>query len=103
MDHLRYPIGRYTLPTTSSTAQRDAFTRAIGDFPALFSAAARDLRSRQLLDRTYRPGGWTARQVIHHVADSHVNAYVRHRKALTEDRPAITPYEEQHWAELADV
>ena len=101
---LRFPIGEFTLPDAATAAAgRDTYVRRIGDFPAAFAAAALSLKARDLLDATYRPGGWTARQVIHHVADSHLHAYRRHRQVLTVDHPTLVPYDEVAYAELADV
>jgi uncharacterized damage-inducible protein DinB len=81
---------------------RDEFLRQIAEAPARFREAVRNLDDAQL-DTPYRPGGWTVRQVVHHVADSHMNAYIRFRLALTEDEPAIKPYDQAAWAELADA
>ncbi|NJC25863.1 YfiT family bacillithiol transferase [Neolewinella antarctica] len=101
---MQYPIGKFQLPTLEvAAANRLGYVRQIGDLPQQFAEAARNLKARKLLDTTYRPGGWTARQVIHHVCDSHVNAYVRHKRILTEDHPTLTGYDEKRWAELADV
>lgn len=102
-DVLKYPIGRTQLPTGSLTAaERTALIQQIAELPAQLAAAAKAVGGVGL-ERPYRPGGWNGRQVIHHVADSHLNAYVRFRLALTEDNPTIKPYEEQAWAELPDV
>ena len=104
MDHLRYPIGRSVLPDPAAAAElRTASLTAIGELPARLAESARNLRAADRLDGPYRPGGWTARQVIHHLADSHANAYVRHKRILTEDHPTLTPYDEVRWADLADV
>ena len=102
-DHLRYPIGQPQLPTTPLTpAERAGYIQQLAELPAQLAAAAQRLGSERLL-LPYRPGGWTGRQVIHHVADSHLNSYCRFRLALTEDNPTIRPYEEGAWAELPDV
>ena len=96
----RYPIGHWAAPDAApGTAARLIDT--IAGAPAALRAAVDGLTDAQL-DTPYREGGWTVRQVVHHVADSHMNAYVRIKKALTEDAPAITPYEEARWAELPD-
>lgn len=101
---MQYPIGPLTLPDNeTAAANRLDYVKSIGGLPASFAAAALKLKTRGLLDERYREGGWTARQVIHHVADSHTNAYVRHKRILTEDHPTITPYDETRWAELPDV
>jgi hypothetical protein len=98
----RYPIGRFERPTTSLTAaQRAAAIDTIAKAPAELRAAVRGLNDSQL-DTPYRDGGWTVRQVVHHVPDSHLNAYVRFKLALTEDTPTIKPYDEAKWAELED-
>ncbi|MDJ0364003.1 putative metal-dependent hydrolase [Hymenobacter sp. H14-R3] len=102
-DPLRYPIGPPELPTTPLTpAGRAPYLQQLAELPALLTAAARRMGGERL-QLPYRPGGWTGRQVIHHLADSHVNAYVRFRLALTEDNPTIRPYDEAAWAELPDV
>jgi len=101
---LRYPIGPFSLPDhAEAAANRLTYVKAIGRLPKDLAAAALQLKEKGLLDTPYRPEGWTGRQVIHHVADSHVNAYVRHKRILTEDHPNITPYDEQRWAVLPDV
>jgi hypothetical protein len=102
-DHLRYPIGRPQLPTTPlSVAERAAYIQQLADLPAQLTAAARRAGGERL-QLPYRPGGWTGRQVIHHVADAHLTLYSRFRLALTEDNPTIRPFDEQGWAELPDV
>ena len=101
---MRYPIGKLELPdAATAAANRTEYIKNIGALPALVAELAAELYRRDLLDTPYREGGWTARQVIHHLADSHVNAYVRHKRLLTEDHPTLTPYDETRWAELADV
>jgi hypothetical protein len=97
----RYPIGPFTAPT-ELTAHRAETIRRLARVPAALRLAVADLDDRQL-DTAYRPGGWTVRQLVHHVADSHLNFYVRLKLALTEDQPTIRPYDEVRWAELADV
>ena len=102
-DSLKYPIGPPPRPDAPLTpAERTVLIQQIADLPAQLTAAAKAVGGVGL-ERPYRPGGWNGRQVIHHVADSHLNAYVRFRLALTEDTPTIKPYEEQAWAELPDV
>jgi len=104
MTDLRYPIGQLELPAYGlAAANRDQYVKHIGGLPAAVAAAARKLKARELLETPYRPGGWTARQVIHHLADSHANAYVRHKRVLTENHPTLIPYDEARWAELSDV
>ncbi|SHI87006.1 DinB superfamily protein [Hymenobacter daecheongensis DSM 21074] len=100
---LQYPIGRAELPTAPlSATERTACIQQIADLPAQLLAAAKAVGG-EALQQPYRPGGWSGRQVIHHLADSHLNCYTRFRLALTEDNPTIRPYDEKAWAELPDV
>lgn len=102
-DSLRYPIGRPQLPTEPLlAAERADLLQQITELPAQLTAAAQAVGGERL-QLPYRPGGWTGRQVIHHLADSHMNCYFRFRLALTEDNPTVRPYDEQAWAELPDV
>src|SRR6185503_4410092 len=101
-ESLSYPVGRYQRPGVLTADQRRAAIDSIANTPAAFRAAVRGLNETQL-DTPYRPDGWTVRQVVHHVPDSHLNAYTRIKLALTEDEPVIKPYEEARWAELADA
>lgn len=98
----RFPIGRYEKPDEISAEQIGAWIQQIEEAPARLRAAVDGLSEVQL-DTPYREGGWTIRQVVHHVPDSHLNAYVRHHLAVTEDVPTVKTYEEQLWAELPDV
>jgi DinB superfamily len=98
----RYPIGKFIRPITLSPAERAAAIDAIAELPSQLRGAVHGL-SEQQVDTPYREGGWTVRQTIHHVADSHMQASGRVRMALTEDWPAIVPYKENLWAELADA
>lgn len=98
---LRYPIGRFTPPGSVSPEQYREWVDDLERFPADFRRDVEALSAGQLAAR-YRPGGWTLRQVVHHVPDSHVNAYVRCKWALTEDTPDIKTYFEERWAELPD-
>lgn len=99
---LRYPIGPWRAPQGEiSRDWRDNHIRDIAALPAQMRAAVAGLDEAQL-DTPYRPGGWTVRQVVHHVADSHANGYVRQKLALTEANPTIKPYDEARWAELPD-
>ena|ERR1700690_321532 len=98
---LRYPIGKFERPASLTDAERRAAIQQIEEAPARLRAAVAGLTDQQL-DTPYRPGGWTIRQTIHHVADSHMNAFSRFKLALTEDVPTIKPYLEARWAELAD-
>ena len=98
----RYPIGRYTSPSTITHDNRHEWITAIAVLPRELKEAVRGM-SESDLETPYRNGGWTVRQVIHHVADSHLNAYTRFRLGLTEDKPVIKPYDEKAWAELPDA
>ena len=99
---LRYPVGEFRFPASVSAQDLTRFIEQIAQAPSCLRAAIASLGDAQL-DTPYRPGGWTVRQVAHHVPDSHINSYVRFRLALTEDQPVIKPYEESRWAELADA
>lgn len=99
---LRYPVGRYDLKSEVGASERGRFVEEIAEAPRQLREAVRGLSDEQL-DTPYRPDGWTVRQVVHHLADSHLNAYTRFRLALTEDEPTIKPYEEARWAELSDA
>jgi uncharacterized damage-inducible protein DinB len=99
---LRYPIGKMERKPSLSPDERRAAIDAIAVAPAKLRTAVKGLSDSQL-DTPYRPGGWTVRQLVHHVADSHMNAYTRFRLALTEDNPTIKPYDEAAWAELSDA
>jgi hypothetical protein len=98
----RYPIGKFTYEGPFSEEQRQKLLRDVEAAPSNLRGAVKEL-SEQQLDTPYRPGGWTVRQVAHHVPDSHLNAYVRFKLALTEDEPTIKPYAEDRWAQLADT
>jgi len=102
MEDLRYPVGEFQFPAAVSSQELAKFIDHIAETPARMRAATAGLSDSQL-DTPYRPGGWTVRQVAHHVPDSHMNSYVRFRLALTEDSPVIKPYEESRWAELPDA
>jgi hypothetical protein len=102
VDALRFPIGRFIIPEKITAADRARYIEEIAAAPAAMRAAVKGLSDAQL-DTPYRPGGWTIRQVVHHVPDSHLNAYIRMKLALTEDEPRIAPYMEDLWAELPDV
>jgi len=101
LDDLRYPIGKYNVRGPIDAAQVKAACRDIRELPDHLAAAVSGLNDKQL-DTTYRPEGWTLRQVVHHLPDSHVNAYTRLKLALTEDVPVIKTYDEEKWAELSD-
>jgi len=97
----RYPIGKLEIPVAVTPALRQSAIETIAQTPAKFRAAVKGLTDAQL-DTPYREGGWTVRQLVHHLPDSHVNAYVRLKLALTESAPTIKPYAEEKWAQLAD-
>ena len=97
-----YPIGKHETPRTVSAAEQAVLVEQIAAVPARLRAAVERLSPSQL-DTPYRPGGWTVRQVVHHIPDSHVNAYVRFKLAATEDEPTIRPYDEALWAELPEA
>ena len=102
MSDLSYPIGKFQWSGSATPEDRRRFIAAIAAAPAKFRAAVAGLTPRQL-DTPYRPGGWTVRQVVHHLPDSHMNAFIRCKLALTEDQPTIKPYDEKLWADLADA
>ena len=102
MKDLRYPIGKFGYSAPASESDLGLWLSQIGAAPALLRDAVRGLSAAQL-DTPYRPEGWTLRQVVHHVADSHINSYVRFRLALTENEPVIKPYDETLWAQLSDA
>lgn len=101
-DLLRYPIGKFSAKDSYTPEEVAAFIKRIEDFPAKLDAVVKTLSAAQL-DTPYREGGWTARQVLHHVPDSHLNAYIRIKWTLTEDTPTIKPYDEKAWAETPEV
>jgi len=98
---LRYPIGRYE-PRPFSTQQKEEWLNDIKFLPQLLENAVINLDEAQL-QTPYREGGWTVQQLVHHVADSHMNAYCRFKLGLTEDNPAIRPYDQEAWANLSDT
>jgi uncharacterized damage-inducible protein DinB len=102
LNDLRYPVGRFDLKQDVPRERRAALIDSIAAAPARMREAVRGLNDEQL-DTPYREGGWTVRQVVHHVPDSHMNAFIRFKLALTEDNPTIKPYEEAEWAKLSDV
>ena len=98
---LRYPIGNVEIKPSLSPAERAKAIPQIAETPLRLREAVAGL-SQQQFDTPYRPGGWTVRQLVHHVPDSHMNAYVRFKLGLTENEPTIKPYDEARWASLAD-
>src|SRR5260370_25271933 len=101
MEDLQYPIGKFKWDGSASAEQLRKWVDEIAAAPVLLRAAVDGLSPEQI-DTPYRPGGWTVRQLVHHVPDSHLNSYMRFRLALTEQEPTIKPYDQQRWAELAD-
>lgn len=101
LENLRYPIGRFTAPAASDPAVRAEHISTLCLLPSTLQTAVSRLNHAQL-DTPYREGGWTVRQLVHHIADSHANAYVRYKLALTEEWPTIKPYDQAAWARLAD-
>lgn len=101
MSDLQYPIGRLQVPDHLADAERQEAIRLLSELPGRMREAVAGLDETRL-DTPYRPGGWTVRQVVHHVPDSHLNAYLRFKLALTEAEPRIKPYLEERWAELPD-
>ncbi len=98
---LRFPIGKFDTQPEIKPEMRGGFVKTIKDLPLMLAKAVENLDESQL-ETPYRDEGWTVRQTVHHVADSHLNAYIRFKLALTEDKPTIRPYAEDKWAELAD-
>jgi hypothetical protein len=101
LEALRYPMGRFEPRSGLSMAERDRLIEEISALPAAVRKAVSGLSDAQL-DTSYRPGGWTVRQVVHHLPDSHLNSYVRFKLAVTEAEPTIKGYDEAAWAELPD-
>lgn len=101
MSDLRFPIGPFTFPETVSAEERAAYLEALRNLSEELRTALAGLPEARL-ETIYRPGGWTIRQVVHHIADSHMNCYIRFKLAATEDTPTVKPYNEVAWAELRD-
>lgn len=102
LEKLKYPIGKFSSPLEFSQGDIDKWLREIEDLPSLCKTEMMDF-TEEMLETPYRSEGWTARQVIHHIVDSHINAYIRFKLALTEELPSIKPYSESKWAELPDA
>src|ERR1700675_4784733 len=98
---LRYPVGKFDFDAPINDADYPKLITAIAEAPVALRSAVAGL-TRDQLETRYRPGGWTVKQVVHHVPDSHLNAYTRFKLALTENEPTIKPYDEAAWAELPD-
>lgn len=99
---LRYPVGKFVWPEAVSAQDRTRYIETIASTPARLREAVAGLTEEQL-NTPYREGGWTVRQVVHHVPESHMNSYIRFKLALTEEEPVIKPYDEAAWARLSDV
>lgn len=102
MHQLQFPIGHFTVPVSINGEEIEQYIADIATFPILLREVAEQLDEIKL-DTAYRPKGWTARQVIHHCADSHMNSFIRFKLALTEENPSIKPYFEDRWAGLKDA
>lgn len=102
LEDLKYPIGRYQMPDRYEPEMQSEWINAIEALPNWLDAVVENLDASQL-DIPYREGGWTINQVIHHLADSHMNAFCRLKLTLTEENPVVKPYQEALWAELPDV
>ena len=101
LEHSKYPIGKATIPASISSNQVKEWIKILEEFPVKITDLVKNLDGKQL-DTPYRSEGWTIRQVVHHLADSHHNSYTRFKWALTEDKPTIKAYFEERWAELHD-
>lgn len=101
-DHLSFPIGKFKRPPSLNEAEWQAAIDSLASHPVRFRAALTGLDDQQL-DTPYRPGGWTVRQLAHHVPDSHLHMYIRLKLALTEDSPTVKTYDQDAWARLPDV
>ncbi|MEP7320523.1 MAG: YfiT family bacillithiol transferase [Saprospiraceae bacterium] len=101
LDSLRFPVGKFTKPDLVIPEQIKVWIQEIKDLPGLLKIELSDL-SLTDYDKTYRPGGWNIRQVIHHLADSHMNSFIRFKLALTEEKPIIKPYLEDRWSAMPD-
>ncbi len=102
MEDQRYPIGKFNASEEVQTAQIPGLIANLELLPSLLANSVQDL-SEEILDTSLRPGGWTIRQVVHHLADTNMNAYIRFKLALTEDCPTITPFNQELWAEFDDA
>jgi uncharacterized damage-inducible protein DinB len=101
LEELKYPIGPFQFAGDYDEATRARYLESIRSLPARLKATTESL-SEEKLNEPYRPGGWTIKQLVHHIADSHVNSYIRFKLAVTEDNPAIKPYDQDGWANLRD-
>lgn len=101
LEQLRYPVGKFSKPEFSSPEQTKSWIQDIEELPGLLARELNGLSEQDLL-QTYRPGGWNINQVVHHLADSHMNSFIRFKLSLTEHHPVIKPYLEDAWAEMPD-
>lgn len=99
---LRFPIGKFNPPNSITTDHIDSYVHTINELPYILGCALEKATNEQL-DTPYRKYGWTVRQVVHHLADSHMNSFIRFKLALTEDNPTIKPYIESLWADMSDA
>ncbi|WP_316802372.1 YfiT family bacillithiol transferase [Pedobacter nototheniae] len=102
LEKLKYPVGQFSMPEIFDVQQAETWISEIEALPRQIKQATENL-SEEELNLTYRPGGWTLRQVVHHLPDSHMNAYIRFKQAITEEVPIIRPYYEERWAETAEA
>lgn len=102
LEQLQYPIGKFEVPETITDAQLKEWISVLEELPKRLEMMVAPLTATQL-ETPYRPGGWTVRQLVHHISDSHHNSYIRFKWALTEDNPVIKPYDEKAWADLFDT
>lgn len=101
-EHLRYPVGRFAPAAEYSLVDRDIMLTQFRNLPNRYAQLCQQIETQEKWQLSYRPGGWTAQQVAHHLADSHLNAYQRFKHTLTEENPTLRGYDEQAWALLAD-
>src|SRR6056297_370868 len=101
LEALKYPIGKFQIPKSITDEDLLVWIKVLEEFPKKLRVLVEGLTQEQL-ETPYRPGGWTVRQTVHHISDSHHNSYMRFKWALTEDTPVIKPYDEQAWAALFD-
>jgi hypothetical protein len=102
IEKLKYPVGKYVAPTAFNTEEVKHFIRELEILPVFLEHTVKDIPVNQL-GYCYRPGGWNIKQIVHHVADSHLNFHIRLRLALTEETPTVKPYDENTWAVLPDA
>ena len=101
IEHLKYPVGNFIKPDVITAYQIQTWIQEIKDFPILLEQELKDLDAKDY-EKTYRPGGWNITQLVHHLADSHMNSFIRYKLSLTEEHPTIKPYLEDLWGEMDD-